>query len=174
MAQTRALLAATFTVGLDRLIWAYFGLESDVSSMEAAERGEYEHCTMILKSWVKGPYDLRSINSTAEGVLMGACMGGYPEIAELALKHGASDEYTGMKYACATGQIEMVRMMMAHGVRVPNGGLWQACATKHQDIVRLMIASGATSCECGESMEAHLAGLTSGPALAAARSAGLA
>jgi hypothetical protein len=81
--------------------------------------------------------------------LIGACLGGHKDLAELMITKGAKNLDNGLRYACERGHEDLAELMIAKGADKFDWGLEGACEGGHKDLAELMIIKGARDYNLG-------------------------
>jgi hypothetical protein len=131
MAQTLAFLRRVLLSDLANLVYSYFALEPTFARYSLAKNGEWESATAHPTDW--------------EGVLLGACVGGYIGLLRCAVAHGAIGIRDCLYLACRKGDAEMVDCVIELGARNWDSGLIGACSGDNIELAKLMIDKGANN-----------------------------
>lgn len=136
--------------GLSRRGFSY----SDESFVQSARNGD----AIAVKLFLESGINIHAKNKFGETALMAAAFGGYGEIIDALLAHGAETDVnrkgneggTPLMAAAVNGNLDTVRVLLGHGADVntkDNFGftaLMYADGQQHSDVVQLLISSGAT------------------------------
>jgi hypothetical protein len=128
MTQTIAFLRSVILPDIADIMYSYFAGYSD-SRYDLAKNGEWESAITHFGDW--------------NTVLLGACAGGYIELAQFAVAHKANIRDSCLCFACHHGHANIVEYLIEIGACDWESGLWGACSGGHIEIARLMIAHGA-------------------------------
>lgn len=113
--------------------------------MEASREGHEEMAALLLS---QGANINAQTEETQETALTLACCGGFLEVAEYLLKHGADIELgasTPLMEAAQEGHIELVRFLLDHGANVHaqtqtgDTALTYACENGHTDVAEVLL-----------------------------------
>ncbi|NVN99119.1 MAG: ankyrin repeat domain-containing protein [Geobacteraceae bacterium] len=108
----------------------------------------------VAKAINKG-FDVNSVNSENQTLLMKGARHGYKDIVELLLKNKANiaardiSGTTALMHAAKGGSLEVIKLLLAHGAVVDEAdssgetALMYACRDGNIDVVRLLLDSGA-------------------------------
>ena len=127
---------------------------SDESFVQCARNGD----AIAVKLFLESGINVHAKNKIGETAVMAAAFGGYGEITDTLLAHGAETDVntkrnegqTPLMAAASNGHLDTVRALLAHGAEVNTKddfgftALMYADGQQHSDVVQLLINAGAT------------------------------
>ena len=127
---------------------------NDESFVQSARNGD----AIAVKLFLESGINIHAKNKIGETALMAAAFGGYGEIIDTLLAHGAETDVntkrneggTPLMAAAVNGNLDTVRVLLGHGAKVntkDNFGftaLMYADGQQHSDVVQFLINAGAT------------------------------